>query len=291
MEKIKKEQLESENCIKFINQVESTEEIKILKTGNDSELSEQNSKLTSKFLTAQLAYIDTDDEEVFINAINKLTNCYENIVFICNDENFTDEEISNYSRKIDKVIRQDYSLCSLGIPPKNILSAIINNINNDKGWVIGKEMNLWANSEENYERFYSFDNKFIKVRYKPKKNHYQNYYKILSNYTFCITKINVYVNSNGDEESHLEMEVRNDSNSTVKINIPAKDKNSLASFKKILYPRGNFIDFFSNSDFLKIMSQLYIINNPEIVRIYTRPGLAVDTNTWLWTDEVMNLED
>jgi hypothetical protein len=292
-------QYESVNdCIKYINQSDSKKELYIFKSLQDAKLSLEELKPSSKNREPQIVCIDTEIEENFIKAVYDLTKQYEQVVFICNDDNFASDEISNLSLKIDAHIYEiphtDFRFYTL---QENIFSKLTNYIKNYKGNILGKKIYIsysrkgGVRVDERSERIFTYKNMLIKMWEENQQKYSATCIKVLSNYTFKITRINVNVDAGSGQDTDLEMQLTNINGDNFTVDIPSKDKNNLASFRKIINRIGNFPDFFSSSDFSKIISQLYTESNIDTTYFYKRPGLIKGHKAWAYSDEIISLEN
>ena len=304
MVKIEEQLKETKSYIQYLlNEPEEKNYIYLFK-------SLEEAKQTSEFLkerdcasTRQIAFIDTTNQKMFFKEISILTKEYDNVAFVTDESNFTSDEISNYSLILDKPLYETWDKKCDSFPKENIFSKLVSIVNNDKNSILGKKIHLAYESSYNSQcddykqKIISYKNMLIKIwsETKGKSSKYSysihTYFNVLTNYSFIISKININVDEGKFQQQDLELKVTDYNGNIFTINIPAKDKYSLSNFRKKVYPEGNLVDFMSNSDFSQILNRIYQESNPEIVHIYNRPGLTADTNDWLWSDDIENLED
>lgn len=280
--------------INYILEAEDKTDLFIFKSFDDANIYAQELKENDyKYKSVIVA----ENESEVISLINSLEKkLYNTIYVIINENNFTSGNFINiglnisneffrsrFAGAISYLAQSLYSMdgtffCSLSSldPSKETLGS--------KGYAIGE---LW--SKEN-GRIVEHKNCYIKFTQAKKGKERRIYYQIMSNYIFKIKEI--LLTSNEEIlEQNIKFEITGMDGTQQIINVLAKDKHSISSFKKYLTPTGPFLDCLSNNDFTQILKRLYEKGDYKTVYQYNHPGLVEDKNVWLLADEVINLED
>ena len=302
------------NYIKYINKLESTEEVYVFKSYetakqaleeykedvNNYKDKPEHFRIKSIFPLDKkqiISIVDNVNKETLLKIINYLTCKFKKVIFVhgCDNNNYKPEEICRLALKTKNNIYEASSI-ELKNVHLNSFREIVNLINKEGfSRVFGRSIILNYTNDDLVLRFLKGDKLYITFKniiiLISKARCIDISAKVLTNYTFKITKIHEYNDERNCPVSDLELEVTDNKGNKYNIYIPAKDKCSLTSFRKRLYPAGNFIDCMSNLEFSQIFSQMFEKSKPEIVRVYKKPGLMPDGNSWLYADEVVELEN
>lgn len=288
--KEKEVRLAKQENIQFINQAEEKGEIYLFKSAKDAEFGMSKVNENQQAKEKSIAVTNDSNSKEFFDELMDLVNTYKTVILFEYENNFSTDEISRIGWNAGGTISQTSDKTCNGEIKENRIAEIASNIGDPQKYTIGKEYPLYSNYlEKKDETIISYKNAFFKIL-KASKSLNGVVFTRLTNYSFRIVEIKVHADSDTQMQD-LKLEVT-DFNSKVKhIQIPAKDKYSLAGFKKNLYPLGNLLDCMSDTDFKQILNQLYSANNYKTVYQYDRPGLISDKNVWLLADEVINLEN
>lgn len=282
------------DCITFINKVESKNEIYLFKSPDVVNAVIEMLKNERSYLyknEIQLVLANNKNADDFIKAVYDLTKLYKQVVFVYPD--FSETEIAEYCLKMDDVhIYQTRNNVLNGSNNENLFSKITKDIK-DKEYLVGETYNIHKDYKDHfYGKVFTYKNHVIMVWAKAQGRYdTRTCIRILSNYTFEITQININIDKNVLEEKEVELKITDYKNDSYVINISAKDLYNLSSFRKILHSKGNLIDNFSRLEFQELINQSYEKAKANTVHIYKTPGLIKDRNVWLYADEVIKLED
>lgn len=273
--------------IKFFNQAEQIQDIYLFKSIEDAE-SSLNEKYYRSSNMSIAVILDLEDDNL-INLIDTLYEAYTRVIFICNRNNFSHDEISKISFKTEKYIYQTSSAKFIGSESANLISQVIYKLNQYKYDLLGITIDL--NTVEYYTNYLFYKNMIIKIwSVRDAKYRCKSYFKILTNYSFKIINIFKY-DDGGAKKQDVELEITDFKGDISHIVLSATDKSSLSAFRKNITPTGNFVDVMTNDDFNKIINQLYLEDNYETIYKYDRPGLIADKNVYLTANEVIELEN
>lgn len=273
--------------IKFFNQAEQIQDIYLFKSIEDAEASLNEAYYRSSNMSIAVI-LDLEDDNL-INLIDTLYEAYTRVIFICNRNNFSHDEISKISYKTEKYIYQTSSAKFIGSESATLISQVIYKLNEYKYDLLGITIDL--NTVEYYTNYLFYKNMIIKIwSVKDAKYRCKSYFKILTNYSFKILNIFKYDDDRAKKQD-VEFEITDFKGDISHIVLSATDKSSLSAFRKNITPTGNFVDVMTNDDFNKIINQLYLEDNYETIYKYDRPGLIADKNIYLTANEVIELEN
>lgn len=273
--------------IKFFNQAEQIQDIYLFKSIEDAEASLNEAYYRSSNMSIAVI-LDLEDDNL-INLIDTLYEAYTRVIFICNRNNFSHDEISKISFKTEKYIYQTSSAKFIGSESATLISQVIYKLNEYKYDLLGITIDL--NTVEYYTNYLFYKNMIIKIwSVKDAKYRCKSYFKILTNYSFKILNIFKYDDDRAKKQD-VEFEITDFKGDISHIVLSATDKSSLSAFRKNITPTGNFVDVMTNDDFNKIINQLYLEDNYETIYKYDRPGLIADKNIYLTANEVIELEN
>ncbi len=273
--------------IKFFNQAEQIQDIYLFKSAEDAENSLNETYYHGSFMSIAVI-LDLEDDNL-LNLIDTLYEEYTRVIFICNRNNFSHDEISKISYKTEKYIYQTSSARFIGSASATLISQVIDKLNQYKYDLLGITVDL--NTVEYYTNYLFYENMIIKIwSVLDAKYRCKSYFKILTNYSFKIIKIFKY-DDGGAKKQDVEFEITDFKGNISHILISATDKSSLSAFRKNITPTGNFVDVMTSDDFNKIINQLYLEDNYETIYKYNRPGLIVDKNIYLTANQVIELEN
>lgn len=287
--------------IEFFHQAEETKDIIFLfKSIEEVQLvtKKMNEKSHQK-KTKSLALITNTSEENIIEIVHSLSKIYKTIAFSTNLNDFTTEEIFNISLKTGIPLNESSSVSFSFYASENLISTLIDKINKNGQKLIGKKIKLSNDSgsfleSEGLQKYLFYKNMLIKVwveiKNKGKGTSNVAYFEVLTNYAFKIQEIII----NADDEyqrQDLKIELTDIEGNISYVQISAKDKYSIAGFRKIVCQSGSYVDFMTNVDFNKVINQLYLQKKYKTVYQHTQPGLMPNGNVWLLADEVISLED
>lgn len=298
----KESQITNSSNVQFLNQTEEKGEIYLFKSNEDAQeavKSIETSHLRSR-KNLQVAVVDNTEDSSFVVDIEKLTDIYEKVIFVSNDDNFELNEISEISSKANRIVYQSFSkyiIDNLAVM-RNAHSVIYHYINNNKlSDIFGKKLQafdyIWGSDEKDESRttYFIYKNVIIKLWIEEKMCHQIGYFKILTNYTFKITKIKTYWDNEISDKQDLEIEITDFEGRTYTANLNGKDRYKLDAFRNVLRPIGNFVDDFKPLEFKQIFNQLYLESTPVEYDIIRNPGFIEDRNIYLTANEVINLEN
>lgn len=236
-----------------------------------------------------IGVVGSNDEEIIIDIVNSLLDEYEWVVLIKNNNNFSEKEDENIGLAVEKVFYTAHEYHPEILVRPNVFSELSNKLKNSHRYFIGRKYLFYADCfDEENEAIITYKNRFIKLS-KVKSGNGKNYFTVLTNYSFKITEI--IINADNENTQELIIELTDFENIVRQVKISAKDKHSIANFRKIIYPLGNFLDGMSDADFKQILNQLYTDKEYKVVYQRNRPGLVHDENVWLYADDVINLEN
>jgi hypothetical protein len=284
--------------IQFINDAEIKNEVYLFKSIEEAKLGSYRINEEGQTHNTSIAVINNSDEKI-IEIINHLCAEYKKVLLIVSDEDFTAGEISNISFKVDGTLYKAKFNYLGFFDSENLISSLLEKINKNGQILIGEKIKLSNDSgnfleSEDMQKYIFYKNMLIKtwVEIKSKGKGTSNiaYFEVLTNYAFKIQEIII----NADDENQrqdLKIELTDIEGNVSYVQISAKDKYSIAGFRKIVCQAGSYIDFMTNVDFNKVINQLYMEKDYKIVHKYNRPGLIKGKNVWLLSDEVISLED
>lgn len=286
--------------IQFLNQAEEKSEIYLFKSVEDAELAKSDLAKCRNKEKIQIALVNNHYNADFVNQVEKLIEEYEKVIFVYDEGNFELDEISNFGLKTNGIVYQALSkvISNYTQVIQNPMSAIYHCINNTElSDIFGKEllafekMQIFGQHDESEMQYLIYKNLIIKL-WTKKSSHYQiGYFKVLTNYTFKITKIKTYWNNEISDKQDLEIEITDFEGRTYTANLNGKDRYKLDAFRNVLRPIGNFVDDFKPLEFKQIFNQLYLEISPEEYDIIRNPGFIEDRNIYLTANEVINLEN
>lgn len=288
--------------IQFLNRAEEKSEIYLFKSKEDAQaavISMETSHLRNR-KNLQIAVVGNVEDVDFIADVKKLTDTYEKVIFVCDDENFELEDLKNFAREANCVLYQTFSKNIIDnlATMKNAHSVIYCCINNNKlSDIFGKKIQafdyIWGGDEKDESRttYLIYKNVIIKLWIEEKMCHQIGYFKILTNYTFKITKVKTYWDNGSSDKQDLELEIKDFEGRTYTANLNGKDRYKLDAFRNVLRPIGNFVDDFKPLEFKQIFNQLYLESTPVEYDIIRTPGFIEDRNIYLTANEVINLEN
>lgn len=298
-EKVEKTNDADLNYIKFLNQTKEEAPIVYIFKSIENAKQVMEEQSIDDNVCCLIASFELFDEDKLVKSIDALNDVYGGIILIKDENNFTEKEIFDLSLKSSSYICCDndtkWILGGRCLSPY-LFSKIVKIINYQEPLSVGKKVPLGDYyrdcgllEKSNREMYIFYKNMIVKVwaEYKAKDN--KSYFKILTNYSFKI--LNIFNYNDGIKKQDIELEMTDFKGDTSRILLSATDKSSLSAFRKNINPTDSFLDFMTNDDFNKIINQLYLENEYEVINKYDRPGLIADKNVYLTANEVIELEN
>lgn len=275
--------------IKFVYQSQDAYKIFLFKSEENANSVKNKIISDEGYEKLSIGVIESENEEVFTAAVNSLLDAHRWVILMNDDDNFTTKEIIKIGLAVKKNIcvckEHDYDSWN----DLWSLASISTGIGDPIKKVVGKKYSVSAHYPVMLDGvIFSHKNTFIKA-FRDPKIYGDTVFSILTNYSFSIKKIIIDVDNNMAQE--LVLEIVDYEGNKIEVNLPSKDKHSLANFRKIICPLGRFIDGMSDADFKQILKQLYVDNGYSYTYQHNHPGLLPEQNVWLLADEVISLED
>jgi len=241
-----------------VNNANSYKQICIFKSIEDAKASAKNVENLDENIKPAIICVNEEISSLH-EELNPLLDKYDEIAFVIDDDNFTEEEVENFSHNIDKLILQSTNKFISKKPLPNLTSYILTYIRNCPNLSIGEEKRAIVSDQCGAGKgILLYKNMFIKVNLRITENICGTlHFKRLTNYIFEINKMNIIVDNTNKQEVSLEIKITDQNGNTFIVELPAKNKYSLPSFKSYIYPLGNFLDCLTQADFVKILEGFY----------------------------------
>lgn len=280
------------NVIRLTN-LEDSDKVCIFKCINDAKAFVQETKFVSDDDKYEVICVESEQSGGVVDELIQLCKQYNLIVFILDENNFDNKELTQYSHHINKIFyqsqRQDKKL-EFAVP--NFMSSMLNNLKDIDSSYFGMDVKYGPYHKLNkFIDFYTLNNTIITIYTKKLFGTFNAYYRASTNYSFEINKKIILIDEYNNEEHDLEIKVTDRNNNICYLELPANKKNNLEYFRQILMKKGNYFDCFTKAEFTQLMFNLCSFQTYPTVYKYNRPGLIADKKVWLLADEVIKLED
>lgn len=277
----------------FLHKAEQKHKLLLFKNIEDAQLA--NKKNQTKRDCSIVCMDETVKEKSLIESTKILLNEFTRLIFISSKGNFLRQEISNIGLNVGEIIYQteDHDGYSAN---ENVMSQVSEYINKHKlpsfgaKIYVGELTYFCPIDERNALRIFC-NNRLVKIWEERSGKYHKTCFKVVTNYSFRITKIYKHFDERNCTEMELELEVIDINGNVFNIRMSARDKHNLGRFRAKLSSVGNLYDCMTDIEFKQILSQLDTDDKPKIIKLQNRPGLSPDQSAWLWADDVEKLED